>query len=93
MFLLVCTQSVVKTLDTRCKDTRHQMQRHSTPDAKTLDTRRKAVLEFYIHGSVHRSYINKIQQDATVCRYLFTAKSLYVFWVFIAPHHQEYIKL
>jgi len=32
---------------------------------------------FYIHGSVYRnSYINKIQQDATVCRYLFTAKLL-----------------
>jgi len=23
----------------------------------------------------------KIQPDATVCRYLFTAKSLYMFWV------------
>jgi len=34
-------------------------------------------IKFYIHGSVHRnSYINKIQQDATVCRYLFTAISL-----------------
>ena len=30
-------------------------------------------------------YINKIQQDATVFRYLFTAKSLYVFRVSIAP--------
>ena len=30
-------------------------------------------------------YINKIQQDATVCRYLFTAKSLYMFRVSIAP--------
>jgi len=30
-------------------------------------------------------YINKIQQDATVCRYLFTAKSLYMFRVYIAP--------
>ena len=29
--------------------------------------------------------INKIQQDATVCRYLFTAKSLYMFQVSIAP--------
>ena len=36
----------------------------------------KLVDHFYIHGSVHRNYINKIQQDATVCRYLFTAKSL-----------------
>ena len=30
-------------------------------------------------------YINKIQQDATVCRYLFTAKSLCMFRVSIAP--------
>ena len=30
-------------------------------------------------------YINKIQQDATVCRYLFTAKSLYMFRVSIIP--------
>ena len=29
--------------------------------------------------------INKIQQDATVCRYLFTASLLYMFWVSIAP--------
>jgi len=31
------------------------------------------------------SYINKIQQDATVCRYIFTGKSLYIFRVSIAP--------
>jgi hypothetical protein len=30
-------------------------------------------------------YINKIQQDATVCRCLFTAKLLYMFRVSIAP--------
>ena len=36
----------------------------------------------YIRVLVH---INKIQRDATVCRYLFTAKSLYMFWVSIAP--------
>ena len=30
-------------------------------------------------------YINKIQQDATVRMYLFTAKSLYMFRVSIAP--------
>ena len=30
-------------------------------------------------------YINKIQQDATVCRYLFTAKLLYMFRVSIVP--------
>ena len=33
----------------------------------------------------HLHYINKIQQDATVCRYLFTAKWLYMFRVSIAP--------
>ena len=27
-------------------------------------------------GTPKRIYINKIQQDATACRYLFTAKSL-----------------
>jgi len=27
----------------------------------------------------------KIQPDATVCRYLFTAKSLYMFWVLQYP--------
>ena len=32
-----------------------------------------------------RIYISKIQQDVTVCRYLFTAKPLYVFRVSIAP--------
>ena len=32
-----------------------------------------------------RAYINKIQQDATVCRYLVTAKLLYMFRVSIAP--------
>ena len=31
------------------------------------------------------SYINKIQQESRVCRYLSTAKSLYMFWVSIAP--------
>jgi len=30
-------------------------------------------------------YIDKIQQDATVGRYLFTANILYMFWVSIAP--------
>jgi hypothetical protein len=30
-------------------------------------------------------HINKIQRDATVCRYLFTATLLYMFRVFIAP--------
>jgi len=37
---------------------------------------------FQAHGSVHRNAISiKIQPDATVCRYLFTAKSLYMFRV------------
>ena len=31
------------------------------------------------------TYINKIQQDAAVCRYSFTAKLLYMFRVSIAP--------
>jgi len=30
-------------------------------------------------------YINKIQQDETVCRYLFTPNLLYMFRVSIAP--------
>ena len=30
-------------------------------------------------------YIKKLQQNATVCRYLFTAKSLYMFRATIAP--------
>jgi len=30
-------------------------------------------------------YINKIQEDVTVCRSLFTEKSLYMFRVYIAP--------
>ena len=34
---------------------------------------------------LNNKYINKIQQDETVCRYLFTAKSLYMFRVSIAP--------
>ena len=42
--------------------------------------------ESYIYGSVHRhSILNKIQQDATVYRYLFTVKLLYTFRVSIAP--------
>ena len=35
--------------------------------------------------SISVSDINKIQQDATVCRYLFTANLLYMFRVSIAP--------
>jgi len=38
-------------------------------------------------------YMKKIQQDATVCRYLFTAKLLYMFRGVHRTHHQEYIKL
>jgi len=33
----------------------------------------------------NRPYIKKIQREVTVCRYLFTAKLLYMFWVSIAP--------
>jgi len=40
----------------------------------------KRIME--IHSSVHHnSVLTKIQPDATVCRYLFTAKSLYMFRV------------
>ena len=35
--------------------------------------------------NLNQTYINKIQPDATVCRYLFTAKLLYMFRVSIAP--------
>ena len=38
---------------------------------------KKATISFVV--------INKIQQDATVCRYLFTAKLRYMFRVSIAP--------
>jgi len=38
----------------------------------------------YVELSSH-SYINKIQQDATVYRYSLTAKSLYMFRVSIVP--------
>jgi len=30
-------------------------------------------------------YVEEIQRDATVCRYLFTTKLLYMFRAFIAP--------
>jgi len=33
------------------------------------------------------SYINKIQQDATVCRYLFTAKITLHVWGVHRTHH------
>ena len=37
-------------------------------------------MKFKTHGSVHHnSLLIRIQPDATVCRYLFTAKSLYMF--------------
>jgi len=40
---------------------------------------------FLARGSVHHnSMLIKIQPDGTVCRYLFTAKSLYMFRV--SPH-------
>jgi len=37
-------------------------------------------------------YVNKIQQDATICRYLFTAKLLYMIRVSSRPS-SEHIKL
>ena len=44
---------------------------------------KKTNISFFLtHGSVHRnSTLIKIQPDATVCRYLFTAKSLHMFRV------------
>jgi len=47
----------------------------------------KSRINFFLtHGSVHRSSVLiKIQPDATVCRYLFTAKSLYMFRVSQQP--------
>jgi len=49
------------------------------------DSHKQAHMVFYSHGSVHHnSVLIKIQPDATVCRYLFTAKSLYMFRV--SPH-------
>ena len=48
-----------------------------TAVATTLTTDQKCIYRIL--------YISKIQQDATVCMYLFTAKSLYMFWVSIAP--------
>jgi len=42
----------------------------------------KIIHFFQAHDSVHRnSMLIKIQLDATVCRYLFTAKLLYMFRV------------
>jgi len=41
--------------------------------------------EWRYYSTPHEVYINKIQQDATVCRYLFTAKSLDMFRASIAP--------
>ena len=38
---------------------------------------------FFICGSVHRN--SRLKKDATVCRYLFTAKLLYMFRASIAP--------
>ena len=46
----------------------------------------RCILLFYVRGSVIRdSRFAEIQQDATVCRYLFTAKLLYMFRASIAP--------
>ena len=40
------------------------------------------VIKLYAHGSVHRnSMLIKVKPDATVCRYLLIAKSLYMFRV------------
>jgi hypothetical protein len=44
-------------------------------------------------NNIEALYINKIQQDATVCRCLFTAQLLYIFSGVRRIHNQEYIKL
>jgi hypothetical protein len=46
--------------------------------------KKKKIVE-YIYRELNNFHINKIQQDATVCRCLFTEKSLYMFQVSIAP--------
>ena len=43
-----------------------------------MDTRHGKIIE---ETEFRISVLIKIQLDATVCRYLFTAKSLYMFWV------------
>ena len=50
----------------------------------TLGAGRYISISFFLtHGSLHHEsmLIKKVQLDATVCRHLFTAKSLYVFRV------------
>ena len=42
-------------------------------------------LEIRIPQDIILVYINKMQQDVTVCRFLFTAKLLYMFRVSIVP--------
>ena len=76
----------VDTDDTACGSASTLFLRHGLklPSAR-VDNMRKQNFIFYIRVSVRRNYINKIQQDATVCMYLFTAKSLYMFRVSIAP--------
>jgi len=42
-------------------------------------------MEVYSRVNFLSSNINKVQQDATICRYLFTAKLLYMFRVSSHP--------
>ena len=65
--------------------------------SKAINTRSENVIliAFSLHQRLQERFqcyvirtlpvFNKIQQDATVCRSLFTAKSLYIFRVSIAP--------
>jgi len=49
--------------------------------------------DLYSRFRASEFYVEEIQQDATVCRYLFAAKiTLHVSGVHCS-HHQEYIKL
>ena len=45
------------------------------------------------HSLHYRTELKKLQQDAAVCKYLFTAKLLYMIWAYIAPIiGREYMK-
>jgi hypothetical protein len=51
----------------------------------SLNGNRRYALRFSTEWEIRSLYINKIQQYATVCRYLFTTKLIYMFRVSIAP--------
>jgi len=67
----------------------HKPKYHTTPcyysPTAVTNIPTHIVLLIFIVRKFLYIYINKIQQDATVCRYLFTVKLLYIFRVSIAP--------